>query len=189
MLRKSKSFGLVETLIACGILVMVTGATTSLGILAVHGTIGAKHKTEAYNLAEDALEQIKAGRDKVWENWGENSGGATWTRFWDQGGDPQNNITGILNEFTEIKDDFNSKCVFINHEDGVLTEADCSSSTSGLKFTRNIEDPIDVSVVIGFPTGTTGRAYKVKVTVSWPDYGQTESVVLSTILADWKARY
>jgi len=185
MLRKSKSFGLIETLIACGILMMVAGGTTTLGVLSVHGTVVAKHKTEAYNIAQEAMEKIKGTRDWVWDNWSE-TGGVTWDNFWN------GTIPGSDNDFSDIRNSLSKslggKCVFIDHNTGVLQEAACGGSGLGLEFTRAVSDPIDVSADI-FGSGVTDRAYKITVTVSWLDYGQTHSVSLTSYLTNWKPRY
>ena len=181
MLSKSKSFGLIETLIACGILVMAAGATTGLGVLSIHGTVIAKHKTEAYMIAQGAMERIKGARDQVWENWNTNTGGPVWDRFWNNSPD----IDGNDNEFNEIKINLEGKCVFINHDTGALTEAACTTNPPpGLKFQRFItKDAVDSS---GIPSG---NIYKVTVRVEWSDYGQTQSVSLVSYLTNWKPRY
>lgn len=176
MYNKSKSFGLIETLVACGILVMVSAATTGLGIMAIHGTVVAKHKTEAYNIAQDAMEKIKGGRDWVWNNWSE-ANGITWANFWA-------GTAAMSNDFTDTEADLESNCVFISHDTGVLTEAACTSTNLGLRFTRTISRS-DVSISgVG-----ANNAYKVAVTVSWSDYGQPYSVSVTSYLTNWKLRY
>jgi len=187
MLGKSKSFGLIETLIACGILMMAAGATTALGIISIHGTVLAKHKTEAYMIAQDAMERIKGARDQVWEKWDEGRN-ITWQKFWDDTTGDFGFTSGVPDEFPEIQSALASQCVFINHDTGVLTEAACDSTTSGLKFTRVIDNKVDVSGQMGFPNNS-GRAYKVTVRVEWSDYGQTQSVSLVSYLTNWKPRY
>uniref|UniRef100_A0A7V3J926 Uncharacterized protein n=1 Tax=candidate division CPR3 bacterium TaxID=2268181 RepID=A0A7V3J926_UNCC3 len=184
MLSKSKSFGLIETLIACGILMMAAGATTALGIISVHGTVLAKHKTEAYMIAQDAMERIKGARDQVWEKWNE-ADGITWQKFWDNATGDFEITRGVPDEFPEIQSALASQCVFINHDTGALTEAACTTNPPpGLKFQRFItKDAVDSS---GIPSG---NIYKVTVRVEWSDYGQTQSVSLVSYLTNWKPRY
>lgn len=181
--NKKSAFGLIETMIACGLLIMVFGATSTLNVLSTHGTVIAKHKTEAYNIAQGAMEKIKGARDWVWETWNEAGAGATWDKFWDD----SSNIVGSDNEFSEIKSNLESNCVFIDHNTGALTEAACTTSPApGLKFTRSVVKAAVNTTSWGVPSN---NAYKVTVTVSWSDYGQTKSVSIVSYLTNWKPRY
>ena len=172
---QSKAFSLLETMIGSAILIMVFAAMVNLGVISSRSSILSRDRTEAYLIAQDAMEQIKGMRDWVLNNWSEASGGPTWARFWD---DPSN-INGSNNEFSEIQNQLVSNCVFIDHQTGNLQEASCSTQLSGLKFKRDItKDPLSAS-----------NEYKVTVKVSWNELGQERSVVLVSYLTDYKPRY
>jgi|GEM_PF-4173051 len=172
---QSKAFSLLETMIGSAILIMVFAAMVNLGVISSRSSILSRDRTEAYLIAQDAMEQIKGMRDWVLNNWSEASGGPTWARFWDD----SSNINGSNNEFSEIQNQLVSNCVFIDHQTGNLQEASCSTQLSGLKFKRDItKDSL-----------LAGNEYKVTVKVSWNELGQERSVVLVSYLTDYKPRY
>jgi len=180
-----KGFGLIETIVAVGLLSVVTASITALGVTTVHGTVIAKHKTEAYFIAQDAMEQIKGARDWVWDNWSESEDAnnkITWQKFWDNSG-----FTGVNanRDFESIKNNLSSKCVYINHGNGDLTEQDCNIPLpSYLMFEREITKE---DIIIQNTDEGTGK--KVTVSVIWKDYGVERSVFVTSYLTDWKPRY
>lgn len=182
MFKKSKSFGLIETVVAVGILSIVVGSISTLGVTTIHGTVIAKHKTEAYFIAQDAMEQVKGKRDWVWENWSEASG-ITWQNFWtDIPGGSQSDPR----DFNDLRDRLNNQCVFISHVTGAIDEVSCSSPISNtLKFTRMVSEPGEVAIS-GVPDGISK---KVTISVVWEDYGVERSVSVISYLTDWQPRY
>src|SRR5215212_6889631 len=121
---QSKAFSLLETMIGSAILIMVFAAMVNLGVISIRGSILARDRTEAYLIAQAAMEEIKGMRDWVLNNWDETEGGPTWERFWDN----SSNISGSDNEFLEIRNRLQTNCVFIDHQTGSLQEADCTIS-------------------------------------------------------------
>ncbi len=63
---QSKGFGLLEVLISIAILVMVSGAAIALQISSTRGSINVKQDVVAYNLAQEAIEQVRQQRDSNW---------------------------------------------------------------------------------------------------------------------------
>jgi len=173
MLKTSKSFGLIETLTACTILIMVAGGAITLSTMNFQGNVISEHQTEAENLAQEMIETVKGVVEAQNDQWS--------SEFWDD----DSNIDGDNNEFSEIKSNFENNCVFINHNTGQLQEADCSSSDLGLKFTRNLEKE-DVSSSLSLDSE---QAYKITAEVTWSDYGRDRSVSISSYLTDWQPRY
>lgn len=180
--KLSKSFGLIEVVVAIGILLLIIGAVTTLGVLSVRGTVIARNRTEAYQIAQEAMEVIKARRDWVWDNWNEIAG-VTWANFWDS----TSNISGAFNEINEIKNNLESNCLYIDHSTAALSETSCSTSSppSGTRFTRSINfDDVTSSV----SSALSGLIYRVTVTVSWNDY-YPQSISLTSYLSDWQPRF
>ena len=182
--KKSRAFGLIEVLVACGLLVMVSAATTVLGVMSLHSSVISKHRTEAYMLAQDVVEQVKGSREWTYQNWSESGSQAyTWNSFW------ATSTFGFQNIRTDINTNYQYVC--INHSGGgrgaVVTTSASPCATGTLQFTRLLSDKTDVSELLGF-TANSGKAYKIIATVSWNDYGQTQSVQVSSYLTDYKAR-
>jgi type II secretory pathway pseudopilin PulG len=65
-LRHHKGFGLLEVLLATTIFMVVIGSMVTLNQMAVRNAVLANHRTQAYNLAEDALETVRQMRDTNW---------------------------------------------------------------------------------------------------------------------------
>lgn len=61
-----KGFGLLEVLLATAIFIVVIGSMVTLNQMSVRNAVLANHRTQAYNLAEDALESIRELRDTNW---------------------------------------------------------------------------------------------------------------------------
>jgi len=171
---QSKAFSLLETMIGSAILIMVFAAMVNMGVISIRSSILSRDRTEAYLIAQDAMEQIKGMRDWVLNNWNEASGGPTWARFWDD----SSNIDGLNNEFSEIQNQLVSNCVFVDHQAGTLQEASCSTQLPGLNFKREITKDL-----------LSANEYKVTVRVFWNEFGQERSVVLVSYLTEYKVRY
>lgn len=160
---RSSAFGLIETLIAVAILTMVSGAATALLVISVHGSVLSKHKTEAYNLAQEAMEKIKAERENHFKDFSDWIG--------------KNYLVG------SPKTDF----IYINHQTGELIQSPTSLSPAlGLEFKRELKNERDVSSTLGLPLT---NAYKFKVTVTWSDYGRQNATEVISYLTNWKPRY
>ena len=61
-----RGFGLLEVLLASGILIMVIGAIVGLGRAAVRNNLISLQRAQAYNLARETVEIIRANRDTKW---------------------------------------------------------------------------------------------------------------------------
>lgn len=66
LLQQRRGFGLLEVLLATAIFIVVIGSMVSLNQMAVRNAVLANHRTQAYNLAEDAIETIRQMRDTNW---------------------------------------------------------------------------------------------------------------------------
>ena len=61
--KKKNAFGLIETLIACAILIIVIGALMALNVIITNSIIFSKQRAVAYNLAQSAVESAIEIRD------------------------------------------------------------------------------------------------------------------------------
>lgn len=67
MIRSNRSgFGLLEVLLATAIFIVVVGSVVALSRLSLRNAILSTHRTQATNLAEDALEALRQMRDTNW---------------------------------------------------------------------------------------------------------------------------
>jgi len=194
---ESSAFGLIETLLACGVMIMVAAASASLGLVSLRGTTIAKHKTEAYMLAQEAMEQIKYERDSFWnnENWA-SSQPQDWGYFWTE--------ESCSTCFKMLAKNINEKCIYINHLTKDVQARRCNEKlpkgavryqltvgTEGVPLT-NLGDYININKedITYFDTSNQiYNLYRVTVRVTWMDYGQPQEVTLASYLGDWKARY
>lgn len=168
MKKRNRAFGLIETLIACAILIMAAGAATSLSLISVQSNVISRDQTEAYNLAQEAIEKIKAEREHHWPDF----------RYWVEKGLPTAEIA-------------KTKFFYINHQNGkVFGPYDAPQTNfSGTEYKREvkIEALKDNLTTPSLNEKTEFR--KITVTVSWLEYGQNRSISLSTFLTNWKPMY
>ena len=82
---RSQGFGLMETVIALGILTAVLGTSVGLARFSVRASADSQVRIVAYNLAQRKIEQIRQQRDNNWlsvgKSWlSDNSSQGTWCR-------------------------------------------------------------------------------------------------------------
>ena len=77
ILAKKRAFGIVETMVAVGILVMVMGTSISLARYSVGASSDSQVRVVAYNLARWKIEEIRRSRDTNWM-----TSGSSWQKDW-----------------------------------------------------------------------------------------------------------
>jgi len=194
--RFSRSFSLIEAVIACGILMMASAATAAVAVVSIHGSVVNKHKAQATMLAQDVISQFIMQRETNYQsnvNWDDGFNGPT------------------------LKTKFDNYCVFYKFTDSTLLSGVfdnlCSTlAPDYLKFQRTVTldkmqfcesypPCVDPSCSGAFPNpfkcvGNTvlnpdfsNKTYKLTIIVTWSDYGQTQSVKIITLLTDYKPKY
>ena len=86
-----KGFGILETLLASGVLITVVSAVVGLGAAAVRAGQQAADRQIAYHLANEAIETLRQTRDSRWID---GSGETTWKNE-----DPAEELLGFCTQF------------------------------------------------------------------------------------------
>lgn len=155
---KNKSgFGLVEILVAITIIGLSLSALAGLGNFALKIQNRLKKNMTASYLAAEAIEATRAIKD---EDWALVSGLSTASPFHpDQSGSP---AKWILNSGDETINGFTRQIVFADvYRDGN-------------------DDIVDSVATLDSNTK------KITATVSWSDQGQSQQILLSTYIVNWK---
>jgi len=197
-LKNKKAFGLIETLVACSILIIITGALLAVHILTTNNISYVKHRAQAYNLASEGIESVRQIRET---NLVDGQQLTSW--------DSLVCASSVFSkpEFSNLDDNdvSNDKVysVFVN-------QGACSSLTpiprkflklqnegekisiGGITYTRKITfrssgvDPYVVAPAGQGQATTENNAFRVNVEVSWTLNGQNRSVSVSELLTNWK---
>lgn len=178
---KKSGFGLIEVVISLGIIALVMGSVTLLGRVVYNGTIVAKHRAEASAFAQQGTELVRQIRDTQLVD--KKTG--TWDNWFDSGG------FGDNVSLTNANSSKNWRLVTYGSSGSQYT-----MTSQGVDYTRNIivyKDKVPTDLVIDNPNTSInenideGAVYrKVVSTVTWQDYGRTQTVELITYLTNWK---
>jgi len=201
--RFCSAFGLIEVIVACAILMVVSGASASLGISAVRGNSLAKHRGEAVMLAQQMIEQVRGKRDYIYANWNSNANSPfNWDNFWTDTFPAL--ITGktcvLINAQGAISED-GKGLLPCEQAGGYYRELQKENAYEKLSTdcTGNNYNPFKNKCSFDFPlqnpTGNTtivdisSKAYLVTAMVKWREYGQEQTVTLSTLFTDFYPHY
>lgn len=201
--HQQKGFGIIEVLISSLIIAIMLGGSISLGNISVNRVINAQNRLVAYNLANEAIENIIAIRNRAYID-GNPATGAFLTD-----GNFTSSDAGLLNVDGKLKfnlhDDYQN-IYFTDRNPMIETDTTgagelfyypmfdqdesfpkikITSSTNSMIFTRKITQKI----ITGELTNDT--SYKISVEVSWTEVGSTakdaNKIVQSIILTDWQS--
>lgn len=202
---------------ATGIFIVVIGSMVTLSRLALRNSVLANHRTQAYNLAEDAIESVRQIRDTNWIVAPKGSStqpldpALRWQAF------VHDCTSGDIDAFKlAAKEETYDLCF-----DGNIApsgrfglQAANISTTKAIKLGPNggaadpgsptyrrlitVEPLTDGELKLlggnasNDPVVLSGiegvHFVRVKVTVSWRDFDQDWKVDLSTVLSNWKAQ-
>jgi type II secretory pathway pseudopilin PulG len=165
MKQFNKGFGLLEVVISTGILVIVISASVIISKMAVRSSVVSLERVQAYNLAQQGMEGVRAIRDTNWLN----------GRAWNDSLDPSmssydvnnsNNLWQLTNTIEPIP---------LDNKDftRVITISSIDQTMANILSQYN-------SAI------TSDKMLKIKVSVSWREYDQDWSTILYTYLSDWK---
>ena len=182
--RFSRSFSLIEAVIACGILMMASAATAAVAVVSIHGSVINKHKAQATMLAEHTISYLTIIREINYQ----------LNLSWDDG-------------FVSTANNFNTNCAYYRFTDSAGLIDLCSSSHPDyLKFqytvtldrmsftgsdpcTGSFSDPFACVGNTALTPDFSDKTYKLTIIVTWSDYGQEQSVKIITLLTDYKPKY
>lgn len=163
--NNSSGFGILEVVVATGILVIVISASVILAKMAVKSSVLSLERVQAYNLAQQGIEMVRAIRDT---NWIDGDSNTVWNDKLTTGDHGAN----------------------INNWQLTIDPSD-TSSLDNREFRRVINissiDSAMAQILSQFdPDITSDKMLKIKVSVSWKEYGQDWDTELITYLSDWK---
>jgi len=187
MNKQKKAFGLIETLIACAILIIIIGALMSLNVLVTNNVSFTKQRATAYNLAQEGIEGVRQIRDT-------NLIDADSTTAWDTlvcKDTAPNLVRPSVGTNYKLSAGTFSQCYGTNKRLTLqpVTVADIEKiNLSGIDFYRKItfEQP-GVEPAITSESVTEQNAIRATVTISWSTSGKNREVVLKELLTNWKS--
>jgi len=187
--RFSRSFSLIEAVIACGILMMASAATAAVAVVSIHGSVVNKHKAQATMLAQDAISQLIMQREKNYQT----------SDNWDFGFvNKQNSINNICIGYKFTNSSYGAGFCGTLASDYLefkrivtLTKMsfDCSPPNPACPCDSSFSDPFACVGNTALTPDFSDKTYKVTIEVKWSDYGQEQSVKIITLLTDYKPKY
>lgn len=169
-IRAQSGFGLLEVLLASGILALVVGGVIGLGNISVKNTVISADRTKAYNLAREDKEILKQMRDTRWinqrvDNWNDDflQIGLSKTCHIDCSSGTCTLVSGAKTDPPQDNIDFTHEITFESMDDDTVS----SLTDNGVDNTGN------------------SRIFKAKVKVSWQEYGRSWSVEMPVYFSDW----
>lgn len=176
MRKKSKKsgFGLLEVVLAAGILIIVIGATVTLANMAVKNSVISMDRTQAYNLAREGMELVRSIRDTAWID-------GNPTTDWQSGlplsQDSDDSYGLVYNQLGNKK--WSLQKTGSEIEGGIQTIPLGQQTYSRKIFILPADAGIDNNQLMR----------KVVVKVEWQDYGLPWSTEISSLLSDWKPAF
>ncbi|PIP21927.1 MAG: hypothetical protein COX39_00200 [Candidatus Nealsonbacteria bacterium CG23_combo_of_CG06-09_8_20_14_all_40_13] len=174
--KLTRGFGILETVLATGILIMVVAAAVYLGNMSVRNSTTANERTAAYNYAQEGTEIVRQIRDT---NWLISPAPDYWYRL-------------LCTQNTLYPNDVGQSQSFKRTFLGAPTYRYCldaGSESLGI-YTRyiyidyvNVTDPALTSLCGG---SLSPNCRKIRVRVEWPSRGKILSVETATFLTNWK---
>jgi type II secretory pathway pseudopilin PulG len=215
-IKQRTGFGLLEVLMATAIFIVVVGSMVTLSQVSVRNSVIANHRTQAYNLAEDALEGVRQIRDTNWLLGPSVPGTIDSSNRWlamvntncSEESTPSN-PTGEINNYqvAQVNQAYElcyfkglSRFALKPHSGVEVLAAGTAPDPGSPKFKQVItfEPVADGDLKLLGPDANNQplvmgniesiHARKIKVTVTWKDFDKDWSINMSTILTNWKAR-
>jgi len=189
-MKKKKAFGLIETLIACAILIIITGAVLSLNVIVSNNIFFAKQRSVAFNLAQDGIEAINQIRDT---NLIDGLSATTWnTLVCNQSSTiplsvPNKNGSSVYiqkaGQFSACYGSAARRLTLVPSTDGNGEEI----TIEGVTFKRKITfEPSGVDPQITDSAVTEDNALRATVTISWIQNGKQKEIELKKLFTNWK---
>ncbi|GAH02631.1 unnamed protein product [marine sediment metagenome] len=156
----NSGFGILEALIASGIIAIFAGGIVILGNMALRSVVINKHRLQAAYLAQEAVELVRNIRDSNWVDGdadtecddGINDSGGNSLKL---GKDPDDNWE-LVSGFEIIP-------------------------LNNVIFTRKIR----ITKYIDSLDPLRKRTADIEVEILWEDYGKSKDVTINSIITDW----
>ncbi|MCL5795075.1 MAG: hypothetical protein M1338_01840 [Patescibacteria group bacterium] len=206
----NKGFGIIEVVVAVSIMIIIVSGAAILEKNAIRNSVLASERTQAYNLAREGVEAVRAIRDSAWID-----GTAKLPNWW-QGlfvtGDHKVSLEGSKwaldappipeRPYGNIPDQLATQAGLTPTPQGEKIDLDKMNFYRIVNFTPvplaspyftniySIADPKDSDHQV-IPPDIFSSFYmvRVSVTVVWQSYGKANTVSNSEYLTDWKPVY
>ncbi|TSC94338.1 MAG: hypothetical protein Athens101428_324 [Candidatus Berkelbacteria bacterium Athens1014_28] len=187
-------FSLIETLIACAILIIVCGALLSLSLIISNNIFFTRQRSVATNLAQDYLEKIRQIRDT---NLIDSNSATNWNSLvCDRSKTPVIQVPTISDDihfyFYSVSSEIYSYCYDSSSEPRLSLVPSSSGeiiNVSGIDFVRKITflpSGVDPKLLDGTRDITGDNSIKAKVEVSWTQNGKDQKIEVIELLTNWK---
>jgi len=168
----NKGFGLIESVVSMGILVVFLGGALGLIRISLQNTVLSSDRTQAYNLIQEKIEKVRQMTQTTWIDGQVNN----WS-------DPLKvdgtNVSGGPYHIETISKKF---VLLPGSGSDVL---DNKEYTSEIKIFANSTN--DFSLPLWSNSPSNPDLVGIYVKVSWQEYGKTWDSQLRTIITNWKS--
>lgn len=187
-MKYSSGFGLLEVLIAAGILALIVGAAVALATSSLSNSVLSANRTVAGELAQEGVELVRQMRDTSYVDGPAVTSAAdvgqanAWSSYFNLAA-----CLGAARTCGLAKDDLTKRWSLV---DGLETIPVVSGVDATTTFTREIRlESVDAlaATIPSNPGGVDPLALTVTSTVRWADRGRTLAATAATVLTDWRA--
>ena len=204
-MKKKKTFGIIEVMIACVILILICASIQFLNVVITNSILFSKQRTTAYYLAQEGVEAVRSMRDTNLLDGDEinnNPMVSEWNTFICNSinsGNPSGCIAPSLDSVYKLEypdsdpdDNLDQRYFLTPNQDGEKIKADgtidytrkITFSDSNLQSTTKGSNSDLISGITD--DEVAANSIKVTVTVSWNFRGQNKEIQVSEILTNWK---
>lgn len=167
-------FGVLEALVASGIMAVFAAGVVLLGVITVRSTVINKHRLQAAYLAQEAVEASRNIRDT---NWVDENPETSWDQNFPQADGVTSDwgielVTSLDNirkwQFKQSSDYFDSSLNQFEECNDCLFERK-------IIITRNTNSQLPLDA----------KTLKLSVVVTWLDYSKERNVTINSDITDW----
>lgn len=192
--KKLKAFGLIETLVACAILIVITGALLAINVMIMADITFSKNRAVAFNLAQEAIESARQIRDT---NLIDSDQKTNWDTFVCNQSTPPNlkrPSTSAAKQYYIVSAGKFSACygdkirlALIPDQPGRGEDIKADVTT----FNRKVYfQSSGVSPQVGSsPAVTEANAIRMVAQVNWIENGKIRQIEVKELLTNWKPGY
>lgn len=181
-----KSFGLIEVLIACSILIILSGAVLAINVVVNNNLQFTRERAHAYYRAMEAIEAVRNIRDS---NYIDGDASTDWDSF--VCNQTQNRIDQPERNDPDARYIVNTNCTVGGTNDRLMLfpagdRRGNYRSAFGIDYYNYLtfeDSGINPDIKNG---DTNNNSIRVVATIEWESRGRTHSVELREILTNWK---
>ena len=192
--KKSKAFGLIETLVACAILIVITGALLAINVMIMADITFSKNRAAAFNLAQEAIESARQIRDT---NLIDSDQKTNWDTFvCDQSTAPnlKRPSTSAAKQYYTVSAGRFSACYGGNFRIALIPDQTGKGEDIPVDvttFNRLVYfETSGVSPQVGSSAAVTeANAIRIVAQVNWVENGKNRQIEVKELLTNWKPGY